>query len=105
LFAVGKFGPDCRELTAPSKVDSRTQAIEHRIVHFRADLWVAEVRANLRMTHHCIFRGPTAYNDAVAWCNAIAPHADTISLRFPNHARAVAVAPTVLAAEFAEAAL
>lgn len=84
ILAVGTHSHDTTELRAVSRYTPSAEEVEHRIVRWvsAAELagdtteerWIAEVRVNQAMRHRSIFRGPHAYENAVAWCQLIAPH-------------------------------
>lgn len=75
LLAAGSIGAGERDLRAASLFAPHTQVIEHRVVKWTNERWIAEVRVNERMTHRSIFTGEYAHFEAIAWCEGIAPHA------------------------------
>jgi hypothetical protein len=78
-LVAGSIFPDCITVTAPSKYNPR-QTVEHRVAHWHDDVHVAEIRVNLALTHRSTFHGPSARDDALLWCQTVAPH-DTGALR------------------------
>lgn len=89
VLAVGSIQAGERDLRAASLYAPQTQVVEHRVVRWTNERWVAEVRVNERMVERGIFTGEYAHFEAIAWCEAIAPHA-THSVYAPHaYSRAV----------------
>lgn len=81
MLAVGVLTPDTTEIRGVSYVSPRTDVVEHRAAHWpnadaahgEHEVWVGEVRVNLKLTAHATFRGERAQADALAWCRQVAP--------------------------------
>lgn len=78
VLAVGSLSADARELRAPAAFPARGDIVEHRIARWPGRGWVAEVRVNLVLLHRSLFSQPTGYDDALEWCNAVAPLATRV---------------------------
>lgn len=78
VLAVGRLAQDTREVRAASLLQPRKDVIEHRVTYWPGRGWVAEVRVNLALLHRSLFSRASGYDDALAWCNAVAPQATQV---------------------------